>query len=85
MSWAAENGVDSTAQGAVDASRCFNPIPKHFHIALQVAIHVCLVELLLRVDGIDPNFWGGEDHGEIIEMFFAVDNIGPVFTGRITR
>src|ERR1700740_3445304 len=54
--WGAENGVEGTIQWAVDAAPKFNP---WFHIALQIAAqrgHVPVVKLLLKVDGIDPNF-----------------------------
>jgi ankyrin repeat protein len=60
--WAAENGVEGTIQWAIDAAQKFNLISESFHIALQVAArrgHVPIVELLLKVHGIDPNFQGG--------------------------
>ncbi|KAN0074316.1 Ankyrin repeat-containing domain protein [Elaphomyces granulatus] len=59
--WAAENGVEGTIQWAIDAAQKFNLISESFHIALQVAArrgHVPIVELLLKVHGIDPNFQG---------------------------
>ncbi|KAN0066670.1 Ankyrin repeat-containing domain protein [Elaphomyces granulatus] len=44
--------------------RHFNPVPASFYIALQVALqvatakeHVPIVELLLKVEGINPNFY----------------------------
>ncbi|KAN0074233.1 Ankyrin repeat-containing domain protein [Elaphomyces granulatus] len=62
LTWAAKNGVGDTIQRAIDARPHFNPIPESFHIALQVAVdqgHVHLIRLLLKVDGINPNFAGG--------------------------
>ena len=58
VAWASENGVEDTIKRAVDANRCFNPIPESFCVALQIAAylgHVRIVELLLKVDGQDPN------------------------------
>ncbi|KAN0071096.1 Ankyrin repeat-containing domain protein [Elaphomyces granulatus] len=90
LTWGAENGVQGTIQRAVDAAKRFNPIPESFHIALQVAAkrgHVPIVELLLKVHGIDPNFRGGslkagplhlaaeEGHNAIVELLLAVANI----------
>jgi hypothetical protein len=49
--------IDTIIQRAVDAGQSFDPVPEIFHIALQVAAglgHVRLVELLLKIDGIDP-------------------------------
>ncbi|KAN0074294.1 Ankyrin repeat-containing domain protein [Elaphomyces granulatus] len=62
LTWAAKNGVGGTIQQAIDARPCFNPIPESFHIALQVAAdqgHVHLIGLLLKINGINPNFVGG--------------------------
>src|SRR5882762_10157543 len=59
MTWAAENGVEDAVQKAVDVGRYFDPIPESIHMALQGAAnrgHVHLVEQLLKIDGINPNF-----------------------------
>jgi hypothetical protein len=48
----------STAQWALDAGRHLDQIPECYHLALEVAArygHVRLVELLLKIDGINPN------------------------------
>ena len=65
-------------------------IPDAYNIALQTAAEkgrVDLVELLLKVDGIDPNFEGGElqaaplilaaeeGHSAIVELLLAAVNI----------
>jgi hypothetical protein len=58
LAWAAENGVICTAQRAINATQCFNPIPESFYKALEVASyqgHVHLVELLLKFNGITSN------------------------------
>ena len=95
LTWAAENGVIGTIQRAVDVRQYFNRIPDGFHIALQVAAgqgHVSLVELILTVDGIDPNFRGGsskstplslaarEGHSAVVELLLAAVNIDPNVT-----
>ncbi|KAN0074072.1 Ankyrin repeat-containing domain protein [Elaphomyces granulatus] len=54
-------GEVGTIQQAIHASRYFNPVPECFHIALQLATdcgHMPVVELLLKVKGINPNFHG---------------------------
>ena len=61
LAWASENGVEGTVKRAVDANRCFNPIPKSFCIALKTAAylgHWRIVKLLLQVDGVNPNYRG---------------------------
>ncbi|KAN0066675.1 Ankyrin repeat-containing domain protein [Elaphomyces granulatus] len=90
--WGAKNGVESTIQWAVDAAQKFNPIPKSFHIALQIAAkqgHVPIVELLLKVHGINPNFQDGrlqatplhlaakKGHSAIVELLLAIPNVNP--------
>ncbi|KAN0074169.1 Ankyrin repeat-containing domain protein [Elaphomyces granulatus] len=87
--WGAKKGVEGTIQWAVDAAPKVNPCIC-FHIALQTAAqqgHVPIVELLLKVDGIDPNFEGGElqaaplilaaeeGHSAIVELLLAAVNI----------
>jgi ankyrin repeat protein len=66
--WAASNPWDipestrkSTTQLALHAGRSLKSIPDSYYDALQWAIinsRAFLVELLLKVDGIDPNFSG---------------------------
>ncbi|KAN0074329.1 Ankyrin repeat-containing domain protein [Elaphomyces granulatus] len=90
--WAAKNGVEGTIQWAVDAAQKFNLISESFHIALQIAArrgHVHIVELLLKVHGIDPNFQGSllraaplhlaakNGHSAIVELLLAMANINP--------
>jgi hypothetical protein len=66
LAWAVENGLEATAsnntvQCAVDAGRYLNLMPGNFHIALQGAAdrgYAHLVERLLKVNGINPNFGG---------------------------
>ena len=56
--WALSNGVKGTIERALAAGKYLNPIPEAYYIALQVAAdegHEDLVELLLKVDGINPN------------------------------
>jgi ankyrin repeat protein len=93
--WGTENGMEGTIQWAVDAAQKFNLIPKSFHIALQIAAkqgHVPIVDLLLKVHGIDTNFQGGrlqapplhlaaqEGHSAIVELLLTVPNIDPNVT-----
>src|SRR6267378_8195098 len=62
LTWGTGNEVKGTIQRAIEAAQNLNPIPEGFHIALQVAAergHVPIVELLVKVHGIDPNFVGG--------------------------
>ncbi|KAN0068464.1 Ankyrin repeat-containing domain protein [Elaphomyces granulatus] len=91
LTWAAENGLEGTFQWAVDASRDINPIPESFHIALQVAAdrgHARLVELLLKLDDINPNGLQttplfatpliaacSKGHVEIVNLLLAKDGI----------
>ena len=95
LMWGVEKGVEGTIQWAVHAAKKFNPIPISFYNALQVAVyggHVPIVELLLKVHGIDPNFKGVEGgrlqvaplflatewgHSAIVELLLAVVNINP--------
>ena len=60
----------STAQWALDASRHFDQIPEFYHLALKIAArygHARLVELLLKIDDINPNF--AEKHLAFAEGF----------------
>jgi ankyrin repeat protein len=91
LTWAAEHGVEATVQWAIDAGQYFNPIPESFHIALQdAADRGCtrLVELLLNVNGINPNFGGHSQipplilaaqrgHSAVVELLLAMVNIDP--------
>ncbi|KAN0066683.1 Ankyrin repeat-containing domain protein [Elaphomyces granulatus] len=64
LTWATENGVEGTIQRAIEvvAIQNLNPPPRSFILAIQVAArrgHVPIVELLLKVHNIDPNYlWG---------------------------
>jgi ankyrin repeat protein len=92
--WAVHKGVEATRtfQLAVDAGRDANPIPASINLALQDAAHrghVPLVKVLLKVDGIDPNFAGSKlyiaplalaarsDHSDIVELLLDAPNIDP--------
>ena len=93
--WAAKLGVESTIQRAIYARRYCNPIPESFHTALQIAAsqgHVHLVELLLKVDGIDLNFNRGSSsklkatplglaarkgYSSVVELLLAADGVDP--------
>ncbi|KAN0066668.1 Ankyrin repeat-containing domain protein [Elaphomyces granulatus] len=91
LTWAIENEVIGTIQRAVHAAtgRHFNPVPESFHIALQVATdkgHVPIVELLLKVEGINPNFHSGSlqaplliaarrGNSAIVELLLTKDGI----------
>ncbi|KAN0077919.1 Ankyrin repeat-containing domain protein [Elaphomyces granulatus] len=91
LTWSVENGAEATVLCAIEACEHLNHIPESFHIALQGAAlrgHVHLVELLLRVDGIDPNFEshlqgpplalaakGG--HSAVVDLLLGVINIDP--------
>jgi ankyrin repeat protein len=58
--WGVEKGVEGTIQWAVHAAQKFNLIPINFGIALSMAVcegHVPIVELLLKVHGINLNSW----------------------------
>ena len=82
----------STAQRALEAGRHLDPIPECYHDALQMAAdegHVGMVKLLLKVDGINPNFAGGllqspplviaaeMGHSGVVELLLAAANIDP--------
>jgi ankyrin repeat protein len=96
LTWAVDNGVDATAsnstiQCAVDAGRYLNPMPQNFHIALQEAVfrgYAHLVERLLKVNGINPNFGGhsqkpplilAAQNGQstVVELLLALADIDP--------
>ena len=91
--WAADNHeVEATVQLALAVGRNLDFIPESYHIALQVAAdkgHVRLVQLLLEVEGINPNFGGGSlqcaplilaaqrGHSAIVELLLAATKIDP--------
>jgi ankyrin repeat protein len=101
LTWAIENGEETiaanTLQRAIDAAGQYhdsNTIPESIHFALQGAAkegHVHLVERILKVDGINPNFGtclqsaplilaahgvhGG--HSAVVELLLATNNIDP--------
>jgi ankyrin repeat protein len=82
--WSLTNGVEGTIG-----------LPKIVHIALQVAAkrgHVRIVKVLLKLDGIDPNFEGEstdslkaaplhlaaeEGHSAVVKLLLAAVNINP--------
>jgi ankyrin repeat protein len=92
LRWGAENGVKGTIRWAVDAAQKLelNPTPESFQSALQVAAKrgdVSIVELLLKVHGIDPTSQGedaplilaaGKGHSAVVESFLARDNLNPI-------
>ncbi|KAN0073515.1 Ankyrin repeat-containing domain protein [Elaphomyces granulatus] len=82
----------STVQRAVDAvSQHWDRIPEAYNIALQAAAekgNVDLVKLLLKVDGINPNFGdhsksaplilaAKNGHSDVVEMLLATANVDP--------
>ena len=82
--------MKSTIQRLLDvSSRYFNLIPESLDIALQIAAdreHLHIVELLLKVDGININFRGGVlplflaakgGHSAIVELLLAADDVDP--------
>ena len=92
LSWAAELGVEGTIKQAIYAGGHFNPIPRSFHTALQLAAnygHVHLVELLLEVENINLNYRGSMftstplgcaakmGHSAIVQLLLAADNVNP--------
>ncbi|KAN0068684.1 Ankyrin repeat-containing domain protein [Elaphomyces granulatus] len=87
--WAV-TGVVGTIQRAVHAGQHLNPVPKSFHTALQLAIgydQVPIIELLLKVKGINPNFSGdwfsplllaaNKGNSAIVELLLANVDIDP--------
>jgi ankyrin repeat protein len=90
--WAAENRVEATIQLALAAGRNLDFIPESYHTTLQAAAiggYTRLVQLLLEVEGINPNFAGGLEqcapiilaaerhHSAIVELLLAAPNIDP--------
>ncbi|KAN0068678.1 Ankyrin repeat-containing domain protein [Elaphomyces granulatus] len=88
----------STTQRALHAGRSLKLIPDSYYDALQFAAdggHACLVELLLEVDGINPNFAGkafhespplvlaaDKGHSDIVKLLLAATNIDPNVRGQ---
>ena len=88
LNWVIRNGVEGTIRLALDAGRYLNPIPESFNVALQLVVQKrCLhfVQMLLNVDGIDPNYGGGAAlisatklcQSGIVRSLLAADNINP--------
>ena len=96
LTWAVENGVEDTivtktVQQLAAVSQHFNPIPESIHMALQDAAnrgHVHLVEQLLKIDGINPNFVSHSQdaplalaarsgHSAVVELLLAAVDIDP--------
>ncbi|KAN0074343.1 Ankyrin repeat-containing domain protein [Elaphomyces granulatus] len=91
--WGIKNEVEGTVQLAIAAGRYLDPLPRCYDLALE---HVAdtgdahLVELLLEIDGLDPNL--GRDpfcdclpliqaakkgHSAVVELFLAAADINP--------
>jgi Ankyrin repeats (3 copies) len=96
LTWVLETGAKAdiytnTVEWAVYACRNFNPIPENLHGALQEAAKrgcAHLVERLLKVDGINPNYEGPTStpplvlaalngHSAVVELLLATVNIDP--------
>ncbi|KAN0070248.1 Ankyrin repeat-containing domain protein [Elaphomyces granulatus] len=75
LDWGIRNGLEGTVQWAVDAvNRHWDQIPDAYNIALQDAAEqgkLDLVKLLLKVDGINPNFG---DHLKSAPLILAAKN-----------
>ena len=95
--WAVHRGAEAQAatmvQRAIAVCGHLDLIPESFHVALQASAkegHVHLVELLLKVKGINPNFGDGSQtplalavrggHVCIVELLLAAANIDPNVT-----
>src|SRR5467141_2780729 len=92
LRWGISNGLVGTVQRAVDAvSQHWDRIPEAYNIALQAAAeegNVDLVKLLLKVDGINPNFGdhsksaplilaAKNGHSDVVELLLATVNVDP--------
>jgi ankyrin repeat protein len=75
LHWGIRNGLEGTVQRAVDAvNRHWDQNPEIYNIALQDAAEqgkVDLVKLLLKVDGINPNFGS---HSKSAPLILAAQN-----------
>ncbi|KAN0070027.1 Ankyrin repeat-containing domain protein [Elaphomyces granulatus] len=95
--WAVHRGTEAQAttmvQRAIVVCGHLDLIPESFHIALQASAkegRVHLVELLLKVKGINPNFGDSSQtplalavrggHVSIVELLLAAANIDPNVT-----
>ncbi|KAN0080541.1 Ankyrin repeat-containing domain protein [Elaphomyces granulatus] len=84
----------ATFRQAISAGRHFkllhpsHPIPGSFHIALQEAGYEHFVEMLLKLDGINPNYGNHTNrgllalairrgHSAVAELLLAVTNLDP--------
>ena len=97
--WAAKNGVKATVQLALAAGGNLDFIPESYHIALQSAAirgYIHLVQLLLEVEGINPNFEGWREcaplilatesnHIATVELLLADPNIDPNIRERYSK
>jgi ankyrin repeat protein len=92
LRWGISNGLMGTVQRAVDAvGQPWDRIPEAYNIALQAAAeegNVDLVKLLLKVDGINPNFGdhsksaplilaAKNGHSDVVELLLATVNVDP--------
>lgn len=91
--WAASNGVEATAQQALAASGYLDPIPESYNTALYIAAvegHAGLVELLLKIEGINPNIVNSAGdhvlglsvslrHTSIVKLLLEHPDIDPNF------
>lgn len=77
--WAASNGVEATVQQALAAGGYLDPIPESYNTALYMAAmggHAGLVELLLKIEGINPNIWNfSGDHVLGLSVFLGHTSI----------
>ena len=88
--WGVRNGLEGTVRQAIASSRHLDPIPNCYHMALQIATeqgYLRLVELLLMVNGIDPNsepyqcpplvIAAERDHSTIVELLLSTAKVDP--------
>jgi ankyrin repeat protein len=94
LAWAVDICVEAATsknivQLAIDAGRYLKPKPENLHVALGSAAaqgYAHLVEKLLEIDGIDPNFGGHSQkpplalaakngHSAVVELLLAAVNI----------
>ena len=75
--------MEATVQRAVDAGRHLDPIPESFSIALKLAANRGDVNLVVALDGINPNvgfsliFAAEKGHSTVVELLLTVKNINP--------
>lgn len=86
--WGVRHGLEGTVQQAIASSRHLDPIPNCYHMALQIATeqgYVHLVELLLGVNGIDPNYEtypplviaAERGHSTVVELLLSTAKVDP--------